>query len=125
MIIAKFSHEQIIRDAHLTPEDVRIIHQRRRSSNRLGFAYQLTYVRLANHFPTQQPLAIAENLLAFVALQLGVPSILIEQYQRRRPTISEHRQLILTHLNLTRFEDAQKEPLEEFLFHRTHFTCDI
>ena len=51
MSSATFSHEQIIRHAQFTPEDRAEIQQRRRDNNRLGFAYQLAFVRLANRFP--------------------------------------------------------------------------
>ncbi len=115
MSIEKVSHERIVREGQLTAEDIGIIKQRRLPSTRLGFAYQLVYVRLVNYFPAQQPMEIEEDLLTYVALQLGIQKEEIERYQQRQPTITEHRQLVLTHLGLTRFEDAAKEPLESFL----------
>ncbi len=43
--------------------------QCRRDHNRLGFAYQLGFVRLFSRFPAQQPLKICDELLSFVSLQ--------------------------------------------------------
>ena len=36
--------------------------QRRRDHNRLGFAYQMAFVRLVNRFPAQQPLEVLPEL---------------------------------------------------------------
>ena len=63
MLKSRFSHEQIIQAGQFTPEDIKEIMQRRRDHNRLGFAYQLAFVRLANRFPTQQPMELLPELL--------------------------------------------------------------
>ena len=67
-----FSHEQLVRRAKFRTEDFEVINTRRRAHNRLGFAYQLAFVRLANRFPTQQPFEVVEDILTFVSLQVGV-----------------------------------------------------
>ncbi len=43
-----FSHEEFLRVAKLRPEDMTEIRKRRRDNNRLGFAYQLAFIRLKN-----------------------------------------------------------------------------
>jgi len=44
----------------------------RRPQNRLGFAYQLAFVRLLNRFPQQQEFEVIDDLVNFTALQLAV-----------------------------------------------------
>ena len=52
--------------------DRREIALRRGPHNRLGFAYQVAFVRVLGRFPQQAPLEIdGEILIRFVALQLG------------------------------------------------------
>ena len=69
----------------------------RRPHNRLGFAYQVAFVRLFNRFPQQEPFELFEELGCFSAAQLGLDADLIELYRKRQPTTSEqlteHRRL--------------------------------
>jgi hypothetical protein len=57
-----YSHQQIIQASQFTPEDMKEIFQRCRDHNRLGFAYQMAFVRLVNRFPAQQPLEVLPEL---------------------------------------------------------------
>ena len=66
------SRNQLIRDLSLTRTDQMEISKRRGDPHRLGFAYQLGFVRVFQRFPVQQPLEICEELLSFVALQTGI-----------------------------------------------------
>jgi len=111
-----FSHEQITHETKFSPEDIEEIRKRRRDNNRLGFAYQLAFVRLTNRFPNQEPFEILEELLIYVSVQIDVPTDAIEIYKKRRPTIAEHRVAILEHLGLGRFDEKQTKMLEEFTF---------
>lgn len=111
-----FSHDRILHVARFSPEDVQEINQRRRAYNRLGFAYQLAFVRLSNRFPTQEPLEIVDELLTYVGVQLDIPTEAIEAYKQRRQTIVEHRATILDYLGLRRFSEAEVKALEVFLF---------
>ena len=54
------------------------ISKRRGDPQRLGFAYQLGFVRVFQRFPVQQPLEICEELLSFVALQTGIDVTLLQ-----------------------------------------------
>jgi hypothetical protein len=47
-----YSPEELIRHASLTLSDLEQINRCRRDYNRLGFAYQIGFVRLLNQFPT-------------------------------------------------------------------------
>ena len=87
-----YSHAQLLAAAKLTPADIEEIHQRRRAHNRLGFAYQLAFVRLANRFPAQQPLELDQELLTFVSLQFDPPAQLIQTYAQRQSTLAEHQE---------------------------------
>jgi hypothetical protein len=46
----RHSHEQLVNLAKLTAEDIAEVNHRRRPHNRLGFAYQMAFVRLAEKF---------------------------------------------------------------------------
>jgi len=111
-----FSPEQIVREAQFSPADFVEINKRRRSHNRLGFAYQMAFVRLRNRFPAQQPLEIIEELLTYVGLQLDIPIEAIKDYKQRRETIAEHRAAILEYLGLRRFGEMEIKQLTDFLF---------
>jgi hypothetical protein len=79
----------------------------RRPHNRLGFAYQVAFVRLFHRFPRQQP---------FEFWAVGLDAGLIEIYRKRQPTSSEHQQTITGYLRLRPFGDAVAAQLEQFLF---------
>ena len=111
-----FSHEELLRDARFKPEDIAEIHQRRRDNNRLGFAYQLAFVRLTNRLPAQQPLEILDELLTYVAVQLDIPASAIAEYQQRRQTIVEHGGAVVDYLGLRTFGEAEIQALTPFLF---------
>jgi hypothetical protein len=111
-----FSRDQLKRAASLTEEDFGQLCRCRRPHNRLGFAYQVTFVRLLGRFPQQQPFELFEELVCFSAAQLGLDAGLIELYRKRQPTISEHQQTITGYLRLRPFDDAEAAQLEQFLF---------
>jgi len=111
-----FSRQQLKRAANLTEDDLRQIRKCRRSHNRLGFAYQVAFVRLFNRFPKQQPFEVLDELVSFNAAQLGVDAGLIGLYRERQQTISEHQQTIAGYLELHHFGDAEAAQLEKFVF---------
>ena len=65
-----FSRDQLKRAASLTEEDFVHLGKCRRPHNRLGFAYQVGFVRLFGRFPQQQPFELFEELVCFSAAQL-------------------------------------------------------
>src|SRR5256885_792766 len=83
-----FSRGQMARAAPLPGAAGAGVAQCRRDHNRLGFAYQIGFVRLFGRFPDQQPLEICDELLGFVALQLNIDTTRIEAYAARQPTVS-------------------------------------
>jgi hypothetical protein len=89
-----FSRDQLKRAASLTEEDFVQLGKCRRPHNRLGFAYQVGFVRLFDRFPQQQPFELFEELVCFSAAQLGLDAGLIERSNstanasRRSPSIN-------------------------------------
>ena len=111
-----YSHQQLLTLGKLTQEDFELINQRRRPHNRLGFAYQLAFVRLFNRFPSQQPFEIEDELLTFVGVQLDVAISHIDAYAERQPTLSEHQEQIRAFLQLQRFGQAEQAQLQQYIF---------
>lgn len=116
MTLRSFTRAQLVQQATLTEADLTEIADRRRDPNRLGFAYQLAFVRLFYGFPTQQPLEIDEELLSFVALQLRLDTTLIEGYAIRQHTVSDHQARIRDYLGLTAFGSEEVTALKHFVF---------
>ena len=103
MTIPSFSRGQLIREASLTEADLAAVAHCRREHNRLGFAYQVGFVRLFHRFPAQQPLEVCDELLGFVAMQLNMDPTRIADYAVRQHTVSDHQNRIREFLRLTAF----------------------
>src|SRR5689334_1234123 len=111
-----FSRGQMVREATLTEADLAQIGRCRRDHNRLGFAYQVGFVRLFSRFPAQPPLEICDELLSFVALQLNLDAAQIDGYAARQHTVSDHQASIRDYLKLAVFDADQAEALARFVF---------
>jgi TnpA family transposase len=116
MMPLAFSRGQMVREATLTEADLAEVATCRRDHNRLGFAYQVGFVRLFNRFPAQQPLEVCGELLNFVALQLGIDEARIADYAPWQHTASEHQERIREYLKLTVYSPREAEALERFVF---------
>src|SRR5438270_2557293 len=110
-----FSRGQRVREASLTEVDLTEVGPCRRDHNRLGFAYQIGFVRLFSRFPDQQPLEVCDELLSFVAMQLNIDATSLEEYAARQPTVSDHQERIRDYLKLVVFDHEQAEALERFV----------
>src|SRR5258706_13060957 len=102
-----FSRDQLKRVDSLTEEDFVQLGRCRRPHNRLGFAYQVAFVRLLGRFPQQQPFELFEELFCFSAARLGFDAGLSEFYPRRKPTLSERPRTITRYLRLRPFVHAE------------------
>lgn len=111
-----YTHEQLIKVAQFTQRDLEHINQCRRPHNRLGFGYQLACVRLFNRFPVQQPFEVLDEVLAWIRIQLQIPSELIHRYSQRQPTISNHQEKIRNYLGLRKFGEIELSQLTQFIF---------
>ena len=110
------SRPRLVRDATFLEADRREIALRRGPHNRLGFAYQVAFVRVLGRFPQQAPLEIdGEMILRFAALQLSADAETIHAYARRQQTVSEHQQRIGQYLRLRTFDTVGGEQLARFL----------
>ena len=116
MMPLPFSRGQLVREATLTEDDLAEIAKCRRDHNRLGFAYQVGFVRLFNRFPAQQPLEISDEVLHFVSLQVGIDETRIADYAPWQHTTSEHQKRIRDYLKLAVFDTGQSQALEHFVF---------
>jgi len=109
-----YSREQLVKVARFTDADLEQIAYRRLDYNRLGFGYQLAYVKLLNRFPIQEPLEVIENILVYTSSQLGIAGEEIHRYGSRRPTITEHQESIRHYLCLRHFSNSIAD-VEDFL----------
>src|SRR5262249_50389621 len=100
-----------------TPTDQAQIAHCRGAHNRLGFAYQLGFLRLTGRFPAQQPLELLDDLLVFVAQEVALDPVLIQDYAQRRQTVSDHQQLLALYLGFRPFGPVERDALG-------HFVCD-
>ena len=115
VIDTDISRPRLIRDASFLEADWNEITQRRRSHNRLGFAYQIAFVRVLGRFPRQAPLEIDGEILRFTALQLRLSHDMIHAYAERRQTVSEHQLRIRDYLGLRPFDAKAADQLDRFL----------
>ncbi len=65
-----FTSREFMRNASLNEDDLRLINERRRDYNRLGFAYQLAFARILNYFPEQKFFKIQTEVLSYVSVAL-------------------------------------------------------
>lgn len=115
MEITNYSHSQLVEFGTLTSQDIKRVNQCRRNYNKLGFAYQVIFVKLANYFPKQKPFEIITEVLTFASLQLNIDECQIISYKDRQQTISQHQEQIRNYLRLNRFDDQTIELLNTFL----------
>ena len=115
-VVLQYTQQQLLEVAKFNSDDILQIKNCRQEHNRLGFGYQLAFVQLLNRFPTQVPFEVMTDILAYVSVQLSIPSKEIDVYNQRQPTISDHQETIRKYLGLIRFSEADQEQLAVFLF---------
>lgn len=111
-----FTQEMLIKLGSLTSEQQALVKQCRGDPNRLGFCYQLVFIKTTNRLPTQIPFEIIEEILIFAGLQANVSIENIELYQKRRQTISEHQAQIRLFLDLKKFDQNLIPIVGDFIF---------
>jgi TnpA family transposase len=111
-----YSRKQLIEAASLTEDDLQEVSRCRGAHNRLGFGYQLGFIRLFNRLPAQQPFEVTDEIVTFVGVQLGIDRTLIADYSNHRDAISDHQIRIRDYLKLGRLGEVEMQNLEAFLF---------
>ncbi|WP_419235295.1 Tn3 family transposase [Rickettsia endosymbiont of Nabis limbatus] len=115
-IVKALPESVIIQLATLSEQDRSLIQKCRGQHNRLGFAYQLMFVKVFNYFPNQSLVEIQSQIITFAILQLGIKKELINAYQKRQQTVSEHQQQIRNYLKLSSFDKSAIYQVSKFLF---------
>lgn len=110
----EYTREQLLECARLSRGDFEQIQTCRTPATQLGYGYQLAFVRLLNKFPYQDPFEVREEVLAYVAHQLGISVEVIGDYGRRRMSVSDHQERIRHHLQLQRF--TENKEITQFIF---------
>lgn len=100
----------------LTDSDLKEIYNCRGKHNKLGFAYQICFVKINNYFPKQRPLEIINEILNLISLKLDIEISLIFEYQKHREHIARHQKQIKAYLKLKSFGKKESDQLCEFLF---------
>jgi len=97
----KFSRRELAQRATLTEPELEEVMRLRGPHNRLGFAYQLGFVRLLNRLPAQMPFEVFDDLVLFTALQLRLDPSLIEKPRSRRSALA-----LLRHVSPIEWENV-------------------
>lgn len=111
-----FTAQQITEKISFTKEDIFQINQCRRSHNKLGFAYQMAFVRFLGRFPNQVQFEIIDELLDLVSDMLSLDPEKISIYSHRRETVTKHQEQIRIYLKLKKFNNKEIEKLEKYIY---------
>ena len=111
-----FSQQSLIELGKLTKDNLILVEKCRGVHNKLGFAYQLIFIRLLNITPCQSPFEIIDEIVIYASTQLSLEVSLIQQYSKNRKKISSHQQSIINHLQLKIFNDCVKNKLNDYIF---------
>ena len=99
----------------LSDRDRVLIFEQRGPENRLGLAVSLCALRFLGFVPDDIA-SIPDEALGFVAGQVDAAPHELLAYGTRAQTRSDHRQLVLTHLQWRRVGDSDREQLAGWLF---------
>ena len=112
----EFSQQSLVRLGKFDANDVIEINKHRGKHNRLGFAYQLIFVRLLGKLPQISPLEIIPEVIDYAAVQLSINIENINQYRNNRKTISKHQSEICSYLSLSSYSSSNEEVVRDFIF---------
>lgn len=117
------SRVELERFFHLDDEDRKLIADRRRDSNRLGFALQVVTVRYLGMF-LPDPVDVPVELVEYLAEQLGIddPSC-VKAYTDRKQTRYDHQDEIVAVYGLVPFGEVEGELLA-WVTDQAWMTCD-
>ncbi len=105
------SRVELERFFHLDDEDRKLIADRRRDSNRLGFALQVVTVRYLGMF-LPDPVDVPVELVEYLAEQLGIDDpTCVKAYTDRKQTRYDHQDEIVAVYGLVPFGEVEGELL--------------
>ena len=107
--------EQLTQFFFLSEGDLRLIAERRRPENELGFAVQLGTLRFLGTF-LQNPLETPAVVVRHLAQQVGVPPSELTRYALRAATRHTHRQAIILALGYQEFDGVQAFRLIRWIY---------
>ena len=110
-----FSQQSLIELGKLQERDFALIKKCRGDHNKLGFAYQLIYIKLLNILPNQSPFEIIDEIVIYAAIQLSLDNVNILKYKNNRKKIYNHQQEIIQYLNIKEFNEAAQSKLNSFI----------
>jgi hypothetical protein len=111
-----FTQDQLAQVAKLTDADVNKLREYRGTQNRLGFTYQLCYVKLFNRLPAQGSFEVAEELATFVAVQLDISKEQLPLYATQKSTYFRHQEDFCHYLRVEKFNAQAEIALKRYLF---------
>ena len=114
--LQSYSQKQLVAFGTLSLGDVEQVMLCRRDHNKLGFAYQLIFVKLNNFFPNYEPFELLHEILAFASIQINIEQEVINNYTKRQQTIYDHQNQICNYLQLLKFDEQIQKQLEKFIF---------
>ena len=114
-----FSQQSLIEKGTLQEEDWTLVANCRGDYNKLGFTYQLIFIRLLNILPNQSPFEIIDEIVIYAAIQLSIDNASIEKYKNNRKKIYDHQQEIIQHLNYKEFDDNAQSRLNSFILEKS------
>ena len=112
----KLGRRQLLQRAALDGTDEAELLSCRGDHNRLGFAYQVAFVKVHGRLPKQQPLEIDDELVVLAAQQASADVGAMEEYRQQRQTIQRHQERLRAYRGLSRLGDEELEALEAFVF---------
>jgi len=110
-----FTQEQLAQVAKLSDSDIERVNENRGTQNKLGFAYQLCYVKLFNRLPTQSNFEPLEELATFVAVQLDITREQLPGYAAQKSTFFYHQEELCSYLHLEKFNENTEAILRTHL----------
>jgi len=111
--------KRILQEARLNEKDFAQINKKRRDYNKLGYSYQLTFVRLFNRMPTTKPFEVVGEILTYAASILNLNSDIISTYKKRRQTITQHQSYLIQYLAVSRLDEESSNLLKEYIFQQS------
>jgi len=117
--------QEILTLGKIAQSDLLIINDCKSCATKLGFAYQLGFVKIRNYFPKQSPLEVASDILHYVSHQLDLSVKLIARYQCNRAVIRQHQLKIKQYLSINDYDAKTEKALMDYLIMQAYQTDHI